>query len=114
MPKSNVTVSRYVDKQLGWEACVRPEDGSWCLFIPRPDAKPTEDGTPLQPRLFHRVGTCVDEHGDTHDSYAQDGSPEHLVFLSNFGGLGLCEAYDQEKIDATRKRLEAEYAAEKK
>ena len=107
MPKNNITISRYVDRQLGWEACVRPDDGSWVLFIPRPDS---DIGAPI---IFHRVGTCVDEHGDTHDSYAAEGSPEHQVFVSECGaGIGLTEAYDIEKIEATRKRLEAGYAAE--
>lgn len=110
MPKSNITVSRYVDKQLGWEACVRPDDGSWCLFIPKPE-RPTADGHLLQPQLWIRVGTCLDEHGVTHASYAKSGSPEHLAYLSDNGGIGLTEAYDQEKIDATRARLTAEYAA---
>jgi hypothetical protein len=109
MAKNNVTVSRYVDKQLGWDICVQPEDGSWALFIPAP----TEPN--LQPQLWHRVGTCVDEHGDTQEAFACEGSPGHLAFLSEYGaGVGLTEAYDQEKIDATRARLEAEYAAEGK
>ncbi len=96
MKKSNVTVSRYADPQLGWEACVRPDDGSWCLFIPRPEETAK---TGLQPRLLHRVGTCVDEFGDTHDSYAAEGSPEHLVYVSECkAGIGLTEAFDESKV----------------
>ncbi len=91
MPKSNIKVSRYVDKQLGWEASVSPEDGSWVLFLPRAEAAQKNN---LRPQLWHRVGTCEDEHGDTHESYALDGSPEHQAFLSNYGaGVGLTEAF---------------------
>ena len=108
MPKSNITISRYVDPNLGWEACIRPDSGDWVMFVPRPEK------TNLAPTLFHRVGTCVDEHGDTHDAYAAEGSEQHKVFLSEYNGVGLSEAYDQEKIDATRARLEAEYEAEAK
>lgn len=112
--KSNIKVSRYVDKQLGWEACITPEDGSWCLFIPR-----LENGKPLVPfgaalpQLWIRVGTCVDEHGEAHESFSLAGSPDVLAFIAdNFGnGMGPAEAYDQAKLDATRARLEAEYAA---
>lgn len=85
MKKSNVTVSRYVDRQLGWEACVRPEDGSWALFIP-------QQGAGLEPQLWHRVGRCVDENGDEHESFARSGSTEHLAYLSDIGnGVGLTE-----------------------
>lgn len=86
MKKSNITITRYVDRQLGWEACVRPEDGSWALFLPQPD------GGPLQPQLWHRVGTCTDEHGDVHECFAREGSDEHKAYLSDHGnGVGLTE-----------------------
>lgn len=94
--QTNVTVSRYVDKQLGWESCIRPDDGSWVMFIPRPgDNGP---GRAKVPALFHRIGTCVDENGTTHDSYATAESPEFKVFVADHGaGLGPAEAFDKSK-----------------
>jgi hypothetical protein len=93
--QTNITVTRYVDRQLGWETCVRPHDGAWALFIPQAEAV-AKDG--LGPQLWHRVGTCEDEHGDTHEAYALDGSPEHRAYLSEYGaGIGLTEAFDASK-----------------
>ncbi len=93
--QNNVTITRYVDRQLGWEMCVSPADGAWVLFIPRAEAT-AETG--LAPQLWHRVGTCEDEHGDTHEAYAAHGSDEHRVYLSEHGnGIGLTEAFDASK-----------------
>lgn len=102
MAKKNITITRYVDPQLGWEAAVRPEDGSWVLFLPRATSRPAEGPgsvEPIAPQLWHRVGTCEDEHGDTYEAFARDGSPEHRAFLTEHEGQGLalCEAFDASK-----------------
>lgn len=91
MAKSNIKVSRYVDNQLGWEASISPEDGSWILFVPR---QPLTEGGPKRAQLWHRVGTCTDEHGDQHDAYAAEGSDELRAYLSDYGsGVGLTEEH---------------------
>lgn len=76
MKKSNIRVCRYASPNR-WEACIEPEDRSWVLYVPQPEAAAEGVG----PQLWHLIGTCEDEHGDTHDAYALDGSPEHQAYL---------------------------------
>lgn len=93
MPKQNVTISRYHDSHLGWEMCIRPDDGAWVLFVPRL----REDGTAVnngsrEPSLWLNVGTCKDSNGDTQEAYALADSPEHRAYIAEYGhGLGLVQ-----------------------
>ena len=77
MSKKNIRISRYLPGQnIGFEAYVEPEDRAWVLFVP------SEQNRSRSPQLFHRVGSYTDEKGDSHDSYAADGSPEHQAFMA--------------------------------
>ncbi len=40
MMKQNVTINRYADPNLAWEASIEPEDGSWILFTRRDGGRP--------------------------------------------------------------------------
>lgn len=82
MPKSNITINRYLTREQGqypefvWEASVTPEDGSWILYVPNKHHPNTK------PELWVKIGT-IDLDGDVENVYV----PQHEAMQADAEGI---------------------------